>query len=51
METWTQEFQPFAKVPTPGSADLCIMNVSMVDIVKLMNEKNVDVEEGPVVRI
>ena len=46
-----REFQPCARAPTPGSADLCfICDTPMDQVVRRLQEQGVSIEEGPVVR-
>ncbi|MDL2404694.1 VOC family protein [Rhizobium calliandrae] len=46
------EFEPKAKRPTPGSADLCFISQTPIDdVIAHLREKGVAVEEGPVRRI
>ena len=43
------EFAPYARKPTPGSADLCFLTATPIDdIVAGLAEAGVDVEQGPV---
>ncbi len=45
------EFEPKAEKPTPGSADLCLISETPMDlIVKQLKEKNIPIIEGPVKR-
>ena len=42
---------PKAKLPTPGSQDFCLItNISIADMVKKLNEKNIPIINGPVKR-
>lgn len=46
-----KEFEPKAKNPTPGSADLCfITEQPLKEIVAHLKNLSVHIEEGPVVR-
>ncbi|MGL5514341.1 MAG: VOC family protein [Sporomusa sp.] len=46
-----KEFEPKAKTPLPGSADLCfIVNISLDEVIKHVNEHKIDIIEGPVTR-
>jgi catechol 2,3-dioxygenase-like lactoylglutathione lyase family enzyme len=46
-----KEFEPKAKVPTPGSADLCfITRTPLVNVLEKLNQMGVTIEEGPVDR-
>jgi catechol 2,3-dioxygenase-like lactoylglutathione lyase family enzyme len=45
------EFEPKARQPTPGSADICLIARQEIDeIVRHLNEQRVSVLEGPVKR-
>jgi len=45
------EFEPKAKRPTPGSADLCFMSRTPIDeVIAHLRAEDVAVEEGPVRR-
>jgi catechol 2,3-dioxygenase-like lactoylglutathione lyase family enzyme len=45
------EFEPKAHMPTPGSLDLCfIASVPLKDVVARLQEKQVPIIEGPVMR-
>ncbi len=45
------EFEPKARTPTPGSADLCfISSTALDDVVKHFESLGVPIEEGPVTR-
>ena len=45
------EFEPKAKKPTPGSADLCFLtSISISDVVEHLRECGVELLEGPVQR-
>ena len=46
-----KEFEPKAKHPTPGSADLCfIINENIHDVKKQLERNKISIEEGPVSR-
>ena len=46
-----KEFEPKAKLPTAGSADLCfIINENISKVQKELESANIDIEEGPVAR-
>ncbi|XP_028315953.1 glyoxalase domain-containing protein 5 isoform X1 [Gouania willdenowi] len=46
-----QEFEPKAKYPTPGSADLCLITKTPLStVVTHLKECGVEIEEGPVER-
>ncbi len=46
-----KEFEPKALVPTPGAIDLCFITATPIeDVRRELAEKNVVIEEGPVVR-
>lgn len=45
------EFEPHAKQPVPGSADLCLLiEGSMDEAIKQLQQSGVTIEEGPVER-
>ncbi|XP_078721050.1 glyoxalase domain-containing protein 5 isoform X1 [Lampetra fluviatilis] len=45
------EFEPKARLPTPGSIDLCLITHAPIgSVVRHLQECNVPVEEGPVMR-
>ncbi len=45
------EFEPKAKAPTPGSADLCFLTKSNIEeAIKFVKGKGVSIIEGPVER-
>jgi len=45
------EFEPKAKSPTPGSADLCfIADTDIQKVIAHLNTCNIGIEEGPVSR-
>lgn len=44
-----KEFEPRARVPTPGSADLCFITaIPLPEVVRHLQSSGVDVIEGPV---
>lgn len=45
-----KEFEPKAKHPTPGSADLCFIVSDLKKTEKHLNARNVEIIEGPVKR-
>lgn len=46
-----REFEPKARTPLPGSADLCFRsNTAMTDILAHLKAVGVEVEDGPVTR-
>jgi catechol-2,3-dioxygenase len=46
-----REFEPKAKAPTAGAIDLCLVTEwSMAQVLEHLQEQNVPVETGPVVR-
>ncbi|EIC85722.1 VOC family protein [Serratia sp. M24T3] len=46
-----KEFEPKAKAPTPGSADLCfISSTPLAEVINEINALGVIIEEGPVER-
>lgn len=46
-----REFEPKAKVPQPGSADLCfIATVSLVEVARRLEAAAIVIEAGPVAR-
>lgn len=46
-----KEFEPKAKTPLPGSADLCfIAQTSIEEVQSILKEKGIPIEEGPVKR-
>jgi len=45
------EFEPKAKHPLPGSADLCFITEEKIEsVIHHLQKNNVDIEEGPVKR-
>ena len=46
-----KEFEPKARHPTPGSADICLITDADLDLVmKHLADSQVEIEEGPVMR-
>jgi len=46
-----REFEPKARQPTPGSADLCLVAATpLPEVIGHLRERGVDIEEGPVSR-
>jgi catechol 2,3-dioxygenase-like lactoylglutathione lyase family enzyme len=46
-----QEFEPKAARPTPGSADLCFLTATPIDLwIKHLDNLNIQIEDGPVPR-
>jgi len=46
-----KEFEPKAKHPAPGSADLCFTSTTPIEqIIKEVNEANTTIEQGPIER-
>lgn len=44
-----REFEPKAKIPVPGSSDLCfITDVPILDVIQHLKACEVPIEEGPV---
>lgn len=45
------EFEPKARQPTPGSADLCLITATpLPEVIAHLRDHGVDIEEGPVTR-
>lgn len=45
------EFEPKAKTPTSGSADICFMSTTpLTDVIAHLNQLNVKIEDGPIQR-
>ena len=43
-----QEFEPKAKIPTPGSADLCFLtDIPLSKVIEHLQKSNVHILEGP----
>ena len=51
LHEWGNEFEPKAKQPTPGSADLCfIVNEPLDKVINHLKRNQVEIMEGPVER-
>ena len=51
LHQYYQEFEPKAKVPTPGSEDLCFITTTPIpEVLEQLRAQNIDVLEGPVRR-
>lgn len=51
LHEYGNEFEPKAKVPLPGSEDLCfITTIPVGELQEQLNIKGIDIEEGPVKR-
>jgi catechol 2,3-dioxygenase-like lactoylglutathione lyase family enzyme len=51
LHQYGHEFEPKAKEPTPGSADLCfVTKVSIPEVIEHLGESGVAILEGPVYR-
>jgi catechol 2,3-dioxygenase-like lactoylglutathione lyase family enzyme len=51
LHQYGHEFEPKAKEPTPGSADLCfVTEVSIPEVIEHLGESGVAILEGPVHR-
>ena len=51
LHQYRQEFEPKAKVPTPGSEDLCFITTTPIpEVLEQLRAQNIDVLEGPVRR-
>ena len=51
LHQYHQEFEPKAKVPTPGSEDLCFITTTPIpEVLEQLRAQNIDVLEGPVRR-
>ena len=51
LHEYGQEFEPRAKKPTPGSADLCFVTaVPISDVIEHLRTSGVEIVEGPVKR-
>jgi catechol 2,3-dioxygenase-like lactoylglutathione lyase family enzyme len=51
LHQYGREFEPKAKKPTPGSADLCFLtSISISDVVEHLRGCGVELLEGPVQR-
>ncbi len=46
-----QEFEPKARIPMPGSADLCFLSACPLEaVIRRLQDADVPIEEGPVMR-
>ena len=46
-----KEFEPKARQPTPGSADVCLLtSSSAADVIEHLRRQNIAIEEGPIQR-
>ncbi len=46
-----REFEPKAKTPTAGSADLCLIaSTPLADVIKHLKALNITIEDGPIQR-
>jgi catechol 2,3-dioxygenase-like lactoylglutathione lyase family enzyme len=46
-----REFEPKARQPTPGSADVCLLtSSSAADVIEHLRRQNIAIEEGPIQR-
>ncbi len=51
LHVWGKEFSPRAHVAVPGSLDLCFISAVPLDqVIQRLKEKNVEIEEGPVMK-
>ncbi|MGD9618415.1 MAG: VOC family protein [Mycolicibacterium sp.] len=51
LHQWGNEFDPKARHPTPGSADLCfITETSLETVVQELRQGGITIEEGPIER-
>lgn len=51
LHVFGKEFEPKAKQPTPGSADLCLIsNAPINEIIETLEAMKITIEEGPVQR-
>ena len=51
LHQYGQEFEPKAKEPTPGSADLCfITKIPISDVIEHLSMNGVEILEGPLQR-
>ncbi|NWG04878.1 MAG: VOC family protein [Syntrophaceae bacterium] len=51
LHQYGREFEPKAKTPTPGSADLCfVTSMSILEVVEHLRACGVELLEGPVQR-
>ena len=51
LHQYGQEFEPKAREPTPGSADLCFITaISISDVIEHLGMNGVEILEGPIQR-
>lgn len=51
LHLYGHEFEPKAKLPTPGSADLCFLtSLPLAQVCQHLQQNNITIEEGPVLR-
>lgn len=51
LHEWGKEFEPRAHVAAPGTLDLCfIASIPLDQVVRRLNEKKVEILEGPVAK-
>ncbi|MEM1282513.1 MAG: VOC family protein [Chlamydiota bacterium] len=51
VHQYKKEFEPKAKIPTPGSQDLCfVVSTPINDVIKTLIESGIEIIEGPVER-
>lgn len=51
LHEYGKEFEPKAIAPTPGSADLCFITVTPIEVcLEQLQKENIKIEEGPVTR-
>ena len=51
LHQYGQEFEPKAKEPTPGAADLCFITaISILDVIEHLSMSGVEILEGPIQR-
>ncbi len=47
-----KEFDPTAKIPQPGSTDICFISPTpLAEVVEFLKSKNIKIEQGPIGRI
>jgi len=45
------EYEPKAKYPTPGSADLCLITENPLDaVIEELKQNNISIEQGPIAK-
>jgi len=45
------EYEPKAKYPTPGSADLCLITETPLDsVIEELKQNNISIEQGPIAK-